>query len=82
MNSCVRKRGRDYQTTGVRTVVQLETVAYADVGRVGGTHLRVDVLHGRVGIALIIRCGLGERKGRKGTMMSCWFMRLPTTISL
>ena len=62
--------------------MQLKTVTDADVGRVSSADLGVDVLHGRVGIALILRCGLRGREGGSGTMMSCWFIRLPTTISL
>ena len=60
----MRIGGKAHQTTSVGTVVQLETVADADVGRVGGADLGVDVLHGSVGIALIIRCGLHRREGK------------------
>lgn len=79
----VRRLEFNYQTTAMRTISDLESVAHADVGRVRRTHLLVDVLHGRVRIALIIGQSLRVTETTEsGTMISCESMRLATSMSL
>ena len=73
----------NYQTTAMWTISDLESVTHADVGRVRFTHLLVDVLHGRVRIALIVGQSLRVTETTESeTMISCESMRLATSMSL